>query len=77
VSATTHGIAAGAVLGLVFVLLAQQFGYISLSDLGGALTYLLLGIVVGAVVFGLIGMALGRWYLHRHPAPPPDPTRET
>jgi hypothetical protein len=74
VSATSHGVAAGIVLGIVFVLLGQQFGYLSLSELTPAIEYFVIAIVVGAVVFGAIGMALGRAYLRRHPpestAPP-------
>jgi hypothetical protein len=67
VSATSHGVAAGVVLGIVFVLLGQQFGYLSLSALSTTILYFVIGIVVGAVVFGLIGMALGRAYLRKHP----------
>lgn len=66
-SATSHGVAAGVVLGIVFVLLGQQFGYLSLSALSTTILYFVIGIVVGAVVFGLIGMALGRAYLRKHP----------
>lgn len=69
-SATTHGLAAGIVFGIVSVVLGQQFGFYSLSDLVTAIEYLVIGIVIGAVVFALIGMALGRRYLRTH-APPP------
>ena len=74
-SATTHGVASGIVFGIVAVVLGQQFGFYSLSDLGTAIVYLVIGIVIGAVVFGLIGMALGRRYLRTHPTgtPPPSP----
>ena len=67
-SATTHGIASGIVFGIVTVLLGQQFGLYGLSDLASAVEYLVIGIVIGAVVFGLIGMALGRRYRRTHPA---------
>lgn len=74
-SATTQGIAAGVVFGAVVVLLGQQFGFYGLSDLAATVEYLIVGVVMGAVIFGLIGMALGRRYLRRHPiepsAPPP------
>ncbi|MGD0250567.1 MAG: hypothetical protein ABSB97_06760 [Thermoplasmata archaeon] len=72
-SATTHGIAAGIVFGIVVVLLGQQFGYLSLSQLTPAILYFVIAIVVGAVVFGLIGMALGRAYLRKHPPESPAP----
>lgn len=70
-SATSHGAAAGAVLGIVAVLLAQQLGLWSLSDLGTSVVYLVLGIVVGAAVCGAIGMALGRRWVATHPTEPP------
>lgn len=74
-SATSHGVAAGVVFGIVAVVLGQQFGFYSLSDLLTAIEYLIIGIVIAAVVFGLIGMALGRRYLRKHalaPARPPS-----
>ncbi len=66
-SAASHGAAAGGVLGLVFVLLAQQLGYLNLSDLVPAVEYLFVGILVGGLLFGAIGMALGRLYRRSHP----------
>jgi len=72
VSATTHGAFAGVVLGICFVLLGQQFGYINLTDLTAAIVYLVIAMVVGAAVFGAIGMALGRGYLRRHPPTPQE-----
>jgi len=75
-SATTSGIAAGIVLGIVFVILAQQFGFLSLSGLDAAVEYLVIGIVVGGIIFGVIGMLLGRLYLKRHP-PVTDTTGPT
>lgn len=71
-SATTHGAFAGIVLGIAFVLLAQQFGYLGLSDLTSAIINLVIAMVVGAVIFGAIGMALGRGYLRRHPPEPQE-----
>ena len=65
-SATSHGLAAGLILGIVFVLLAQQLGYLVLSSLGAALLYLVGGAVVGAIVGALLGRLLGR----RYRAPP-------
>ncbi len=66
-STTTHGLAAGIVLGIVVVVLGQQFGYYSLSDLLTAVLYLVIGMVVGGALFAVIGMALGRRYLRKHP----------
>jgi membrane protein YqaA with SNARE-associated domain len=66
-SATSHGLGAGLVFGIVLVLLLQQFAYLDLSALGPAVEYLLAGAVVGGVLGALIGWCLGRVYLHRHP----------
>jgi len=67
VSATGAGAAAGVVLGLVLVLLAQQLGFLGLSDLLPAIEYLVVGAVVGGILFALFGWAMGRRYLARHP----------
>jgi ABC-type Fe3+-siderophore transport system permease subunit len=67
VSATTQGAGCGVVLGIVFVLLAQQLAYISLSSLVPSLEYLIIGAVIGGVIFAVIGWALGRLYERRHP----------
>jgi drug/metabolite transporter (DMT)-like permease len=72
VSATSHGAFAGIVLGICFILLGQQFGYIDLTDLTTAIVDLVIAMVVGAAVFGAIGMALGRGYLRRHPPEPKE-----
>ncbi|MFZ3356001.1 MAG: hypothetical protein WA549_04495, partial [Thermoplasmata archaeon] len=69
-SATTGGLTCGVILGLVFVLLVQEFGYVSLSGIDAAVEYLVIGAAVGGVVFALIGWLLGRRYLARHPPPP-------
>lgn len=66
-SATGAGAAAGVVLGLVLVLLAQQLGFLGLSDLLPAIEYLVVGAVVGGILFALFGWAMGRRYLARHP----------
>lgn len=70
-SSATHGAGSGAVLGVVFVLLGQQLGYYSLSDLLTAILYLVIALILGAAVFGAIGALLGRLYLRRHPPPSP------
>jgi tetrahydromethanopterin S-methyltransferase subunit C len=65
----------GIVLGIVFVFLGQQLSYFDLSDLVTSVEYLVIAMVIGAVIFGVIGWALGRAYLHRHPeeaGPPPS-----
>ncbi|MGA9839634.1 MAG: hypothetical protein WBE40_08405 [Thermoplasmata archaeon] len=67
-SAASQGVGCGVVLGIVLVLLAQQFGFVSLSGLAAAIEYLVLGAIVGAILFGIIGWALGRRYVSRHPA---------
>jgi hypothetical protein len=67
VSATGAGAAAGVVLGLVLVLLAQQLGFLGLSDLVPAIEYLVVGAVVGGILFALFGWAMGRRYRARHP----------
>lgn len=68
-SATSHGLVSGLIFGLVLVLLIQQLGALSLSELVPALEYLIAGAVVGAFLGAMIGTALGRRYLRRH-APP-------
>ncbi len=67
-SATSSGAACGVVLGIVFVLLAQQFGYLNLSGLVPAIEYLVIGAVIGGVFGALIGWGLGKRYLARHAA---------
>jgi hypothetical protein len=68
-SSASHGASAGVVLGIVAVLLGQQFGWINLSDLVPTVEFLGIGIVVGAIVGGGIGLALGRRYTPKRPAP--------
>ena len=67
-SATGRGVGCGVVLGLVAVLLDQQFGYLDLSVLVPAIEDLVIAAVLGGVLGGLIGWALGRRYLSTHPA---------
>jgi membrane protein YqaA with SNARE-associated domain len=63
--------ASGAVLGIVLVLLAQQFGFLSLSVLGTSIVYL----VVAGVVGGVLGALLGWWLGRRNRAPGPGAAR--
>jgi uncharacterized membrane protein YagU involved in acid resistance len=78
VSATSSGAACGVVLGFVFVLLSQQFGYLDLNPLATAGIDILIAAVIGGVIFGVIGWGLGRRYEKRHPemfgtvTPPPE-----
>ncbi|MHB8352239.1 MAG: hypothetical protein ACYDFT_06105 [Thermoplasmata archaeon] len=67
-SAGTHGAASGLILGIVLVLLAQQFGLLDLSYLVPSIEDLIVGGLVGGVAGGLLGWALGRKYLREFPA---------
>ena len=68
-SATGSGAAAGVVLGVCIVLLAQQLGLLGLSALLTAILYIVVAGVIGGVLFAAVGWALGRRYLSRHPPP--------
>jgi hypothetical protein len=50
----------GAVLGIVLVFLAQQFGQIALSSLFLSVLYLAVGAIVGGVLFGVAAKMAGR-----------------
>jgi hypothetical protein len=52
------GAASGGILGLVLVLLAQQFGYVTFTTLEGTILLLVLVILAFAVVFGLLGRVM-------------------
>jgi hypothetical protein len=60
VSAATHGAACGVVIGVAMILLLQQLSLLDLSALVPSLIDLLVGALLGAVVFGLMGWAIGR-----------------
>lgn len=66
-SSTGSGAGCGVVLGIVLVLLAQQFGLLSLSALVPAIEFLVIAGVVGGILGAGIGYALGRRYLANHP----------
>ncbi|HTZ61411.1 MAG TPA: hypothetical protein VMC82_02040 [Thermoplasmata archaeon] len=68
-SATGSGAGCGVVLGIVLVLLAQQFGLLSLSSLISGIEYLAIAAIIGGVFGAAIGWGLGKHYLSRHPAP--------
>lgn len=67
-SALGSGAACGVVLGICFVLLGQQFGYLSLSALIPAIEYILIGGVIAGIVGALIGWGLGKRYVARYNA---------
>jgi uncharacterized membrane protein YedE/YeeE len=66
-SATSSGVGCGIVLGVVFVLLAQQFGYLDLNPIVPAIVDIVIGAVIGGIIFGVFGWALGRRYEKNHP----------
>ncbi|MCI4356963.1 MAG: hypothetical protein L3K18_07480 [Thermoplasmata archaeon] len=66
-SAAGAGAASGVVIGLVAVLLGQQFGYLDLGTLSGGLTLLVEGAVGFGILFAAAGWAIGRRYLRRNP----------
>ena len=59
------GAASGVILGIVLVLLAQQFGYFDLSTFVNALIILIAVAILFGVVFGILGIALYRSALRR------------
>jgi hypothetical protein len=73
-SATGSGAAAGVVLGLALVLLAQQLGFLGLSDLVRSIEYLVVAAVVLGILGAVLGWALGRRYLARHPNGSAEPS---
>lgn len=56
----------GLIVGLCLVLLGQQFGLLDLSILLTGVVYIVAFSIGFAVVFGLIGMWLGAWYMRKH-----------
>ena len=50
----------GAILGGVVVLLAQQFGFLALSDVWPTLGWFLAGVLVGGIALGVVGYRLDR-----------------
>ncbi|HEV2519507.1 MAG TPA: hypothetical protein VGX00_02640 [Thermoplasmata archaeon] len=73
-SATTRGLSSGVILGVVLVLLGQQFGLFDMSELSNALIYLIVGAVAFGVLGGLVGARLGRRNIARVPPKTPDPS---
>ncbi len=73
-SAASRAAGSGVVLGVIAVLLAQQFGYIPLSELGKTIEYLVVGAIGGGILFGLIGWILGKRYQSQQAALAGTPT---
>ena len=59
-SAASRAAASGVVLGVVVVVLGQQFGYLDFTLLVPALEQIIIGAVIGGVIFGIIGLFIGR-----------------
>jgi len=60
VSASSNAAGSGAVLGIVLVFLAQQFGYLPLTGIVTSAIYFVVAAIVGGVVFWLAARAAGR-----------------
>ncbi|MGA7924297.1 MAG: hypothetical protein WCA77_10020 [Thermoplasmata archaeon] len=58
-SAATRAASSGVVIGIVVVILGQQLGWIDFTQTIGASLQILIGAVVGGVVFGLLGVWIG------------------
>jgi hypothetical protein len=72
------GAASGGILGLVLVLLAQQFGYLDFTSIINSVILLVLVVVVFAVVFGILGRAMkGRAIRRAEAEAPASPATET
>ncbi len=52
--------ASGLILGLVVIFLGQQFGFVDLTNFVGSIEQLLIAAAIGGIVFGLLGIWLGR-----------------
>ncbi|MGD0258124.1 MAG: hypothetical protein ABSB90_09660 [Thermoplasmata archaeon] len=68
------GATSGGILGLVLVLLAQQFGYVVFDTLEQTLILLILVIFLFAVVFGILGRILKASAIRRAKASVSPPT---
>jgi hypothetical protein len=60
VKPAVSGAASGVVIGIAAVILLQQLGEISFSDIVTGLVYLLVAAIAGGVVFGVGGWLLNR-----------------
>lgn len=67
--ATGNGAISGAILGLAFVFLAQQFGYLDFTVGVTILVEFLVAGIAGGFVGAAVGGILGRRYLAHHPSP--------
>ncbi len=64
--AGASGAASGGVIGLALALLGQQLGYLDFGPIGFALLLIGAYVIVNALIFGIIGGAIGRRYIRRH-----------
>lgn len=62
---TVAGAAGGVVIGVSAIVLLQQFGILSLSDLVTGLVYLLATAIAAGIVFGIGGWLLSRSAMKR------------
>jgi len=69
VSAASSAAASGVVLGIVLVFLAQQFGWLPLTDLLTSIFYFAIAVIVGGVVFGVPAKIAGRGTKPTAPGP--------
>jgi hypothetical protein len=60
VSAASGAASSGAVLGIVLVFLAQQFGLLALTGILSSVLYFAVAAIVGGVVFGVAARLAGR-----------------
>jgi|SRR5580700_7106551 hypothetical protein len=81
-----RGAGAGVIIGIVVVLLAQQLGLLEFANFTVPIIYFVVGAIAGAIVFGAIGLLIGRQARRKAgmdawkgaeasaPAPPSEPT---
>lgn len=58
-SAVTRSASSGVVIGISIVILGQQLGYVDFTQTLGAFLQILIGAIVGGLVFGLVGLWIG------------------
>ena len=59
-TAVSTAASSGAVLGIVLVFLAQQFGVLALTSLLWSIVYFVIAAIVGGVIFGVPARSVGR-----------------
>lgn len=58
-SAASRSASSGVVIGIAVVILGQQLSLVDFTQTVGALLEILIGAVVGGVIFGLLGLWIG------------------